>query len=236
MVFGDDGSATTLERCRDSRLTQHNGLRDFPEQEHVNPDGRRLHIDQPTMLSWGHGALRSLRPSLRPRPSPIDRSAVARLLSTLAILEQRGGNLQQSSLCAITAAARLGGSVTAFIAGSEVKKVADQAAKVTGVHKVIYVENEAYHKERHPWGPTAKRFLIVSGSPRELCSLDRAERPKGRLYACRWISFGFWEESDASSGGIARFTAGIRCDQHQKRRQYGSLPISRIVDRILIAA
>lgn len=80
-------------------------------------------------------------------PAPMSRSAaLARLLSTLAILEQREGKLNVSSLAAVTAAQKLGGSVTGFVAGSNVKAVAEEAAKVEGLEKVIYVENGDYDK------------------------------------------------------------------------------------------
>jgi electron transfer flavoprotein alpha subunit len=95
-------------------------------------------------------ALRPARTLLR-RAQPVaapQSSARARLLSTLAVLEQREGKLNPASLSAITAGTRLGGSITAFVAGSGVKSVADEAAKVKGVEKVIYVENGAYEKVR----------------------------------------------------------------------------------------
>lgn len=69
-----------------------------------------------------------------------------RLISTLAVLEQRDGKLKGGSLCAVTAAKALGGSVTGFIAGGNVKSVADQAAKANGVEKVVMVDNAAYDK------------------------------------------------------------------------------------------
>ncbi|KAF4773772.1 electron transfer flavoprotein domain-containing protein [Colletotrichum scovillei] len=68
------------------------------------------------------------------------------LLSTLAILEQREGQLNHGSLSAITAAKKLGGSIHGFVAGSNIKGVADEAAKVEGVEKVIAVDNAAYDK------------------------------------------------------------------------------------------
>lgn len=40
----------------------------------------------------------------------------------------------------------MGGSITAFVAGSGVKSVADEVAKVKGIEKIIYVENGAYEK------------------------------------------------------------------------------------------
>lgn len=69
-----------------------------------------------------------------------------RLLSTLAILEQREGQLNHSSLSAFTAAKKLGGTVHGFVAGSNIKSVAEEAAKVDGVEKIITVENSAYEK------------------------------------------------------------------------------------------
>ncbi|KAK4062697.1 uncharacterized protein Triagg1_9815 [Trichoderma aggressivum f. europaeum] len=67
-------------------------------------------------------------------------------LSTLAILEQRDGQLIQGSLSAVTAGVKLGGSVHAFLAGSSVSTAAEQAAKVNGLEKIITVENGAYDK------------------------------------------------------------------------------------------
>jgi electron transfer flavoprotein alpha subunit len=61
-------------------------------------------------------------------------------------LEQRGGQLQSSALNVINAATKLGNPVTAFVAGSPSKEVAEQAAKVAGVDNVVYVKNGAYDK------------------------------------------------------------------------------------------
>jgi electron transfer flavoprotein alpha subunit len=69
-----------------------------------------------------------------------------RSLSSLAILEQRDGQLNTGSLAAVVAAQKLGGSVTAFVAGKNAKAVAEAAAKVKGIEKVIYVDNEAYER------------------------------------------------------------------------------------------
>lgn len=74
--------------------------------------------------------------------------AQRRLLSVLAVLEQREGKLNAGSLSAITAAKKVGGSVHAFVAGASVKAAAEEAAKVEGVEKVIAVENAAYEKVR----------------------------------------------------------------------------------------
>ncbi|KAK5998170.1 putative electron transfer flavoprotein subunit alpha [Cladobotryum mycophilum] len=70
----------------------------------------------------------------------------SRALSTLAVLEQRDGQLSNGSLSAFTAAKELGGSVHGFLAGSNVNTAAEQAAKVDGVEKIIAIENVAYDK------------------------------------------------------------------------------------------
>lgn len=69
-----------------------------------------------------------------------------RLLSALAILEQREGQLSSGSLSAVTAAKAIGGSVHGFLAGASVKGAAEEAAKVDGVEKIITVDNAAYEK------------------------------------------------------------------------------------------
>ncbi|EOO01521.1 putative electron transfer flavoprotein subunit alpha protein [Phaeoacremonium minimum UCRPA7] len=83
--------------------------------------------------------LASKTPSISP-------AALRRLASTLAILEHREGQLNVGSLSAIAAAKKLGGSIHAFVAGSNVKPVAEEAAKADGVEKIVVVENGAYDK------------------------------------------------------------------------------------------
>lgn len=96
-----------------------------------------------------HSVLRAARSQIYPTRAlrqPAS-SALARLLSTLAVLEQRDGKLQNSSLSAIAAAQKLGGPVTAFLAGAGVKGTsAAEAAKIKGLEKVVAVENDAYEK------------------------------------------------------------------------------------------
>lgn len=99
----------------------------------------------------GQSILRQARTQLRSqvRPTPVaSLSALARLLSSLAVLEQREGKLNHGSLGAVTAAQKLGGSITAFIAGSNIKSVAEEAANVAGIEKIIAVDNAAYDRVR----------------------------------------------------------------------------------------
>jgi len=70
----------------------------------------------------------------------------ARLLSSLAILEQRDGKLDSASLVSIAAALKLGGSVVGFVAGAGTKAAAEEASKVKGVEKVLYADSSAYDR------------------------------------------------------------------------------------------
>ncbi len=98
----------------------------------------------------GRRAISALaRPQLCSAASPTlvrSPAALRRLLSALAILEQRDGKLNTGSLSAVTAAKKLGGPIHGFVAGSSIKAVAEEAAKVDGLEKIIAVENGAYDK------------------------------------------------------------------------------------------
>ena len=106
------------------------------------------------MLSAGRRAFSALaRPTLRDATTTTTTPAFARspaalrrFLSALAVLEQRDGQLNSGSLSAITAAQKLGGTVHAFVAGSNITAAAQEAAKVEGVDKIITVENAAYDR------------------------------------------------------------------------------------------
>jgi len=103
------------------------------------------------MLSVTRGPfLRQVQSHLRPLPSINGQRQLAftRLLNSLAILEQREGKLDNASLSAVTAAQKLSGPITGFIAGSSAKSVAEEAAKVKGLKKIIMIENRAYDKVR----------------------------------------------------------------------------------------
>lgn len=112
-----------------------------------------------------HSALRAVRSQLRPRAfNQPAASALARLLSTLAVLEQRDGKLQSSSLSAIAAAQKLGGPVAAFVAGNNVKGTsAAEAAKIKGLDKVVAVDNEAYEKVCAGRIGSARRNILLTG-------------------------------------------------------------------------
>jgi hypothetical protein len=134
------------------------------------------------MLSiGGQSVLRQARTRLSLAPSLHNTqtlSALARLLSSLALLEQKDGRLIHGSSSAVTAAKQLGGSVTGFVAGSNAKSLAEQAAKIAGIDKVIAVENGAYDKvcgDR----PSMTRTLplltrgCITGLTGELCATPR---------------------------------------------------------------
>ncbi|MCJ1466468.1 Electron transfer flavoprotein alpha-subunit [Pseudocyphellaria aurata] len=64
----------------------------------------------------------------------------------MTVFEQKDGVLKSSSLSAVTAAQKLGGSITGIIAGSNIRRVAQNAAKVNGLEKIIMIESVAYDK------------------------------------------------------------------------------------------
>ena len=108
-----------------------------------------LKYDNKMNLIARHSVLRAARSQFLPSrsTSASSTSAYSRLLSTLAVLEQRDGKLQSSSLSAIAAAQKLGGSITGFVAGGGVKAgAAAEAAKIKGPENILAVENATYDK------------------------------------------------------------------------------------------
>ncbi|CCX05190.1 hypothetical protein FPQ18DRAFT_22783 [Pyronema domesticum] len=91
-------------------------------------------------------ANRTVLRALRTSRSNATYATVSRLLSTLAVLEHRGGKVSAGSLPSISAAVAIGGPVTAFVAGADSAAVAAEAAKLEGVSKVLHVPNGAYDK------------------------------------------------------------------------------------------
>ncbi|CCU74470.1 unnamed protein product [Blumeria hordei] len=69
-----------------------------------------------------------------------------RSVSALAVLELKDGKLVQSSLSAVSAAHKLGSSITGFIAGSNISEPSKEAAKIRGIQKIITIENDSYDK------------------------------------------------------------------------------------------
>lgn len=103
-----------------------------------------------------HSVLRTLRAQACSRSFLSDPQTGfrARLLSTLAILEQKDGKLNSGSLGAVTAGQKLGGPVHGFIAGKAGKSIAQEAAKIQGLEKVVAVENDAYERGlAENWAP-----------------------------------------------------------------------------------
>ena len=107
-------------------------------------------IEPIMLLATRYTTLRQAQCYIRPS-KPFNRpqqTIISRLLSSLAILEHREGKLQNASTSAITAAQKLGGPITGFVAGGKIRSVAEEAAKVKGLEKIVVVENAAYEKVR----------------------------------------------------------------------------------------
>jgi hypothetical protein len=130
-------------------------------------------FDYPMFSRARQTALKQAQSQLRlSRPlSARQQVLLSRLLSTLAVLEHKDGKLRSGSLSAVTAAQKLGGSITGFVAGSGVKAVAEEAAKIDGLEKVIMVENGSYDKVGYA-GCNGRRTILITlslGSPRKFC-------------------------------------------------------------------
>jgi electron transfer flavoprotein alpha subunit len=65
-------------------------------------------------------------------------------MATLLIAEHDNANLNPATAKALTAAAALGADVDVLVAGEGAKAVADAAAKLAGVKKVLLADNAAY--------------------------------------------------------------------------------------------
>ena len=128
---------------------------------------RRTAIVSLNMLATARRAVLGHARHGLPRPSghsfSLNPAALRRLLSSLAILEQREGQLNPGSLSTITAAKKLGGPVHAFLAGASVKSAGEEAAKVEGVEKIIAVNNAAYEKVRLLSFASVLRGVTVPG-------------------------------------------------------------------------
>jgi hypothetical protein len=136
-----------LRECRQGATYE--GLSTEDVQEVDDVCFTSAHSPDKMISRAGFSALRQARTQLRAQTghTPVaSLSALARLLSSLAILEQKDGKLNHGSLGAITAAQKLGGSIVGFVAGGNIKSVAEEAAKVKGIEKIIAVDNAAYDK------------------------------------------------------------------------------------------
>lgn len=68
-------------------------------------------------------------------------------MSVLVIAEHDNSTLKGATLNTVTAAKQIGGDVVVLVAGSGCAAVADQAAKVDGVSKVLLADNPAYAQQ-----------------------------------------------------------------------------------------
>ena len=68
-------------------------------------------------------------------------------MSTLVIAEHDNTNLKPATLNTVAAANVIGGAVHILVAGSSCQSVADEAAAVEGIEKVILVNDSAYENQ-----------------------------------------------------------------------------------------
>ena len=68
-------------------------------------------------------------------------------MSTLILVEHENGQIRPATLNVVTAATQLGGDIHLLVAGSGAGAVADLAAKIAGVSKVLHADDAAYANE-----------------------------------------------------------------------------------------
>lgn len=68
-------------------------------------------------------------------------------MAILIIAEHDNQSLKAATLNAVTAATQIGGEIHLLVAGSGCQAVADAAASVTGVNKVLLADNAAYEHQ-----------------------------------------------------------------------------------------
>ena len=82
-------------------------------------------------------------------------------MSTLVIAEHDNTNLKPATLNTVAAASVIGGAVHILIAGNACQSVADEAAAVEGVEKVIFADDSAYENQLAE--STANLIKSISG-------------------------------------------------------------------------
>lgn len=65
-------------------------------------------------------------------------------MSILVVAEHDNQTLNQATLKAVAAAKQIGGDIDVLVAGLNAQSVADNAAQVEGVHRVLLADNDAY--------------------------------------------------------------------------------------------
>lgn len=83
-------------------------------------------------------------------------------MTTLLIAEHDNNNISDSVRKAITAAKEIGETVDILVAGKDCNSVADEAAKISGVNKVLICDNEIYSK--HLAEPYADLIVSLSSN------------------------------------------------------------------------
>jgi len=68
-------------------------------------------------------------------------------MSTLILVEHEAGDIRPATLNVITAATKLGGDIDLLVAGNDAAGVAEKAAKIAGVNKVMLADDAAYTNE-----------------------------------------------------------------------------------------
>ena len=83
-------------------------------------------------------------------------------MAVLVVGEHDGAALKPATLSAITAAAKIGGGIAVLVAGSGCKAVAEAAAKVAGVERVLLADEPLY---AHPLAENVAKLAVSLAGP-----------------------------------------------------------------------
>lgn len=81
-------------------------------------------------------------------------------MKTLVIVEHDNSNLKPATLNTVTAAYAIGADIDLLVAGENIKDVADQAAKISGVSRVLIADDKAYG---HQLAETVSQLIAELG-------------------------------------------------------------------------
>jgi electron transfer flavoprotein alpha subunit len=85
-------------------------------------------------------------------------------MATLIVAEHDNGTLKPATLNTVAAAVAIGGDISLLVAGEGCQAVADQAAQVAGVGKVLLADNAAYgHQLAENVAPLVAEIVKTSG-------------------------------------------------------------------------
>lgn len=103
-------------------------------------------------------------------------------MATLLLVEHDNNQLNAVTRNAVSAARELGGEVTLLVAGENCRPVAEQAARIAGVAKVLLADDSAF---KHQLAENVAALTLRSAGIIAICSPSPAQTGKTSCRAWR---------------------------------------------------